>query len=100
MAVCETLARRIANDGGAALLIDYGKNGPYDGSLTAIRGHAGAAASPLVFCHGHILQHTVPHPPAQSLWAWFCCLNPESGYSTSALHLVSYLLCPLRCAVC
>jgi len=41
MAVCETLARRIAAAGGAALLIDYGQDGPYKNSLTAIRGHTG-----------------------------------------------------------
>lgn len=41
MAVCETLARRIAASGGAALLIDYGRNKPYANSLTAIRAHAG-----------------------------------------------------------
>jgi SAM-dependent MidA family methyltransferase len=41
MAVCETLARRIAAAGGAALLIDYGQDGPYNNSLTAIRGHTG-----------------------------------------------------------
>eukprot|EP00775_Hariotina_reticulata_P006653 gene6653-6878_t len=39
MAVCETLARRIAAAGGAALLIDYGQDGPYTNSLTAIRSH-------------------------------------------------------------
>jgi SAM-dependent MidA family methyltransferase len=43
MAVCETLARRIAAAGGAALLVDYGRNEPYTNSLTAIRAHAGAA---------------------------------------------------------
>jgi SAM-dependent MidA family methyltransferase len=41
MAVCETLARRIAATGGAALLVDYGRNEPYSNSLTAIRAHAG-----------------------------------------------------------
>jgi hypothetical protein len=41
MAVCETLARRIAATGGAALLVDYGRNEPYTNSLTAIRAHAG-----------------------------------------------------------
>ena len=41
MAVCETIARRIASSGGAALLVDYGQAGPYGSSLTAIRRHAG-----------------------------------------------------------
>jgi NADH dehydrogenase [ubiquinone] 1 alpha subcomplex assembly factor 7 len=41
MAVTETLARRIAASGGAALLVDYGRNQPYTNSLTAIRAHAG-----------------------------------------------------------
>eukprot|EP00879_Flechtneria_rotunda_P019374 GHRR01020349.1.p1 GENE.GHRR01020349.1~~GHRR01020349.1.p1 ORF type:complete len:241 (+),score=78.13 GHRR01020349.1:408-1130(+) len=41
MAVCETLACRISAHGGAALLIDYGQNCPYQNSLTAIRGHEG-----------------------------------------------------------
>ena len=33
------LARRIKKNGGAAILIDYGQDGPYDSSLTAIKDH-------------------------------------------------------------
>lgn len=40
MALAEALARRVAASGGAALLIDYGQDGPYAGSLQAIKGHA------------------------------------------------------------
>lgn len=39
MAVVESLARRIAASGGAALLIDYGANKPYTNSLTGGGGH-------------------------------------------------------------
>ncbi len=33
------LARRIKTNGGAAILIDYGQDGPYESSLTAIKDH-------------------------------------------------------------
>ena len=33
------LSRRIKTNGGAALLIDYGQDGPYESSLTAIKDH-------------------------------------------------------------
>uniref|UniRef100_A0A1D2AAG7 Protein arginine methyltransferase NDUFAF7 n=1 Tax=Auxenochlorella protothecoides TaxID=3075 RepID=A0A1D2AAG7_AUXPR len=39
MAVAEGLARRVAAHGGAALLIDYGQDGPYEASLAAIARH-------------------------------------------------------------
>jgi NADH dehydrogenase [ubiquinone] 1 alpha subcomplex assembly factor 7 len=39
MATAEALGRRVAAHGGAALLIDYGQNGPYQGSLQAIKDH-------------------------------------------------------------
>jgi NADH dehydrogenase [ubiquinone] 1 alpha subcomplex assembly factor 7 len=39
MATAEALGRRVAAHGGAALLIDYGQNGPYKGSLQAIKDH-------------------------------------------------------------
>lgn len=39
MAVAEALATRVATNGGAALLIDYGRDGPYRDSLVAIKQH-------------------------------------------------------------
>lgn len=39
MAVAEKLAQRIATSRGAALLIDYGQDGPYGSSLLAIQKH-------------------------------------------------------------
>ena len=39
MALAHTLTTRIAREGGAALLIDYGQNAPYEASLTAIKDH-------------------------------------------------------------
>lgn len=39
MAVAEKLAQRIAKSRGAALLIDYGQDGPYGSSLLAIQKH-------------------------------------------------------------
>jgi NADH dehydrogenase [ubiquinone] 1 alpha subcomplex assembly factor 7 len=39
MAVAESLAKRVAEHGGAALIIDYGQDGPYEASLQAIRQH-------------------------------------------------------------
>jgi SAM-dependent MidA family methyltransferase len=39
MAVVEAIALRIEACGGFALLIDYGKDGPYESSLNAIRNH-------------------------------------------------------------
>jgi len=39
MATAEALGRRVADHGGAALLIDYGQNAPYQGSLQAIKDH-------------------------------------------------------------
>ncbi|KAF8068163.1 midA [Scenedesmus sp. PABB004] len=56
MAVCETLARRIAADGGAALLVDYGRDAPYANSLTAIRAHGGV--------------HPLSQPGSADLSAW------------------------------
>ncbi len=41
MALSEKLAQRIGSHGGAALIMDYGKNAPYTDSLQAIRGHKG-----------------------------------------------------------
>ena len=41
MATAEALAQRLGRSGGAALLIDYGQDGPYKDSLMAIRGHKG-----------------------------------------------------------
>jgi NADH dehydrogenase [ubiquinone] 1 alpha subcomplex assembly factor 7 len=41
MALAEKLAQRVGAHGGAALLMDYGKDGPYSDSLQAIRGHRG-----------------------------------------------------------
>jgi NADH dehydrogenase [ubiquinone] 1 alpha subcomplex assembly factor 7 len=38
--LASTLSRRIKSSGGAALLIDYGKDGPYENSLVAIQDHA------------------------------------------------------------
>lgn len=40
MATAESLARRVAKHGGAALIIDYGQDAPYPASLQAIREHA------------------------------------------------------------
>ena len=39
MALVESLAKRVASDDGAALIIDYGRDGPYSDSLAAIRKH-------------------------------------------------------------
>lgn len=39
MATAEALGRRVSAHGGAALLIDYGQNGPYQSSLQAIKDH-------------------------------------------------------------
>jgi len=39
MATAEALGRRVAAHGGAALLIDYGQNAPYQSSLQAIKDH-------------------------------------------------------------
>ena len=39
MSTAGDLARRVATHGGAALLIDYGRNRPYPTSLQAIREH-------------------------------------------------------------
>ncbi|PRW58511.1 NADH dehydrogenase [ubiquinone] complex assembly factor 7 [Chlorella sorokiniana] len=39
MALAESLAQRVAQHGGAALIIDYGQDGPYETSLQAIRQH-------------------------------------------------------------
>jgi len=39
MALAEAVAARIGRSGGAALFIDYGKDGPYENSLNAIRHH-------------------------------------------------------------
>lgn len=39
MATAEALGTRVAAHGGAALLIDYGQDGPYRGSLQAIKDH-------------------------------------------------------------
>ncbi|CAG9463004.1 unnamed protein product [Pedinophyceae sp. YPF-701] len=41
MAVTERIAQRVAREGGAALLVDYGQDGPYEYSLTAIKDHRG-----------------------------------------------------------
>ena len=40
MATAEALGKRVAAHGGAALLIDYGQDGPYRGSLQAIKDHS------------------------------------------------------------
>ncbi len=39
MALAESLASRISLHGGAALVIDYGQDGPYQSSLQAISRH-------------------------------------------------------------
>lgn len=39
IALADGLARRVSRQGGAALLIDYGQDGPYEASLAAIKGH-------------------------------------------------------------
>lgn len=39
IAMAETLAARVESQGGAALLIDYGQDAPYPGSLQAIKDH-------------------------------------------------------------
>jgi NADH dehydrogenase [ubiquinone] 1 alpha subcomplex assembly factor 7 len=41
MATAERLAQRIGQHGGAALVIDYGRDAPYADSLMAIRKHEG-----------------------------------------------------------
>lgn len=41
MAMAERLAQRIGRYGGAALVIDYGRDEPYSDSLMAIRAHRG-----------------------------------------------------------
>jgi NADH dehydrogenase [ubiquinone] 1 alpha subcomplex assembly factor 7 len=39
-ALVQTIAGRVAEDGGAALVIDYGRTGATGGTLQAVRGHA------------------------------------------------------------
>ena len=39
MVLADKLASRVSTHGGAALIIDYGQNGPYQNSLQAIRNH-------------------------------------------------------------
>ena len=39
MAAAEGLAKRVSQHGGAALIIDYGQDRPYEASLQAIRQH-------------------------------------------------------------
>lgn len=39
MAIAGNLAGRVAKEGGAALVIDYGRDRPYPASLAAIRDH-------------------------------------------------------------
>ncbi|KAL4437198.1 hypothetical protein ABPG75_004337 [Micractinium tetrahymenae] len=39
MALAEALAQRVSQHGGAALIVDYGQDGPYEASLQAIRRH-------------------------------------------------------------
>jgi len=55
-AIAVELARRVGRDGGAALVVDYGRDGPYDDSLVAIRRHGGA--------------HPLSRPGRQDLTAW------------------------------
>jgi SAM-dependent MidA family methyltransferase len=45
MAAVESLARRIASSGGAALLIDYGANKPFTDSLTGTGGERSATST-------------------------------------------------------
>ncbi len=45
MATAERLAQRIGRYGGAALVIDYGRDEPYSDSLMAIRAHRGVGVS-------------------------------------------------------
>ena len=42
MAACEHIAQRMASEGGAALIMDYGQAVPYPNSLQAIHNHAPA----------------------------------------------------------
>jgi hypothetical protein len=56
MATAERLAQRVAGHGGAALVIDYGKDGPYSDSLMAIRQHQGV--------------HALSQPGSADLSAW------------------------------
>lgn len=66
MAVAEAIALRIHRDDGFALLVDYGKDSPYDTSLNAIRAHSAV----------HPLQVHLPRPGgAQNqgpLWPRLC----------------------------
>lgn len=39
MAAAEALACRVGECGGAALVIDYGQDGPYGDSIVALRAH-------------------------------------------------------------
>ena len=39
IALAESLAKRVAEQGGAALIVDYGQDRPYSSSLQAIRQH-------------------------------------------------------------
>eukprot|EP00967_Tisochrysis_lutea_P004311 scaffold5072_cov19-Tisochrysis_lutea.AAC.2 len=45
MATAEALAVRVGRHGGAALIIDYGRDAPYGDSLMAIRDHKGVEVS-------------------------------------------------------
>ena len=39
MSLAGDVAKRVANQGGAALMIDYGRNRPYPATLQAIKQH-------------------------------------------------------------
>ncbi len=56
MATAEKLAQRVGQQGGAALIIDYGRDRPYTDSLTAIRNHKGV--------------HVLSQPGTADLSAW------------------------------
>lgn len=69
MAVVEAVALRIEACGGFALFVDYGKDGPYDSSLNAIRNHDGV--HPLHVCPSSpLFTHTptfVFSPPCERI---------------------------------
>jgi len=49
MATAEALALRVGRHGGAALIMDYGRDAPYGDSLMAIRYHKGVEVGTVYF---------------------------------------------------
>lgn len=76
MALAETLAKRVDAEGGAALIMDYGQDGPYDGSLAAIRQHR--------------FVHLFDRPGTADLSAWVDFDALRAGVKKSGTDAVMY----------